>query len=113
MSDEFGFGAAKPKALTADKLKNIKPQPSHEQDREVPLDRLDRVAEKAGFTSREPQQVAAPRIDRRRKDAGPFVAINTRAPVRVAEPFQRYCDNNRFSYWEGIEELMKLAGVMR
>jgi hypothetical protein len=39
------------------------------------------------------------------------VTLHTRAPVRVANPFQRFCDENRFSYWQGIEELMKRAGV--
>jgi len=32
--------------------------------------------------------------------------------VRVATPFQRFYEANRFSYWEGIEELMRRAGVV-
>ena len=32
-------------------------------------------------------------------------------PVRVARQFKQFCKTNRYSYWEGIEELMKRAGT--
>nr|WP_294564196.1 hypothetical protein [uncultured Rhodopila sp.] len=75
-------------------------------DRHPPDDRVDAAASRHGFVSREPEEPF------KRERIGPVVTLHTRAPVRVATPFQRFCDANRFSYWEGIEELMKRAGVV-
>lgn len=55
--------------------------------------------------------VESPPRRRRKGETGPFVAINTRAPVRVADPFIAWCEENRYSYWQGIEELMRRAGI--
>lgn len=104
--DAFGFAAAR--KSTAEKLKTIKP--SQSQQGLTPLDRTDRAGEALGFTSREPLPEPPP-MARRRRDIGPTVAINTRAPERVAIPFIRFCEENRYSYWEGIEELMKRASL--
>ena len=68
------------------------------------LDRVDAAGDALGFTSRE---AARPTLLRRRREIGPTVAINTRAPERVAGPFIQFCEENRYSYWEGIEELMR------
>ena len=103
--DSFGFSAAR--KSTADKLKAIKPSPA--QASPTSVERVDRAGEALGFTSREPQ--SPPVFVRRRRDIGPTVAINTRAPERVAGPFIRFCEEHRYSYWEGIEELMKRAGI--
>ena len=103
--DTFGFSAAR--KSTADKLKAIQPGQPHNAPPST--DRVDRAGEALGFTSREP--APAPVQMRRRREIGPTVAINTRAPERVAGPFIRFCEENRYSYWEGIEELMKRAGV--
>ncbi len=102
--DAFGFSAAR--KATAAKLKGIQPSIGHE-DR-TPLERVDAAGEALGFKSRE---AARPPILRRRREIGPTVAINTRAPERVAGPFVQFCEDNRYSYWEGIEELMKRAGL--
>lgn len=103
--DSFGFSSAR--KSTADKLKTIKPgQPSPDP---TPIERVDRAGEALGFTSRE--SPPSPTFIRRRREIGPTVAINTRAPERVAAPFIRFCEENRYSYWEGIEELMKRAGI--
>ncbi len=104
--DSFGFSAAR--KSTADKLKSIKPSPSHPAPA---MERVDRAGEALGFRSREPEPPPAPAPLRRRREIGPTVAINTRAPERVAGPFIRFCEENRYSYWEGIEELMKRAGI--
>jgi hypothetical protein len=101
MSETFGF--PKRKAL-AEKLVTIAPSPPG--DAAPPVDRVDSAAERHGFVSREPEVPF-----RREKTVGPVVTLHTRAPVRVAVPFQRFCEANRFSYWEGIEELMMRAGV--
>lgn len=103
--DSFGFAAAR--KSTSDKLKAIKPNQS--QPDPASMERVDRAGEALGFTSREPPP--APILVRRRREIGPTVAINTRAPERVAIPFIRFCEENRYSYWEGIEELMKRSGV--
>lgn len=103
--DAFGFSSAR--KATAEKIKHI--QPSRGHDDPTPLDRVDAAGEALGFKSRE--QLTKPQAIRRRREIGPTVAINTRAPERVAEPFIRFCEENRYSYWEGIEELMKRAGL--
>lgn len=100
MSDSFGF----PKRTLADKLGDI--APSTPADPPIPTERLDDAAARHGFVSREPEDVFT------RKAIGPTVTLHTRAPARVATPFQRFCEQNRYSYWEGIEELMKRAGVV-
>jgi hypothetical protein len=102
MSDSFGF--PKRRGL-ADKLSAITPRTDTQTA--VPIDRLDEAAAKHGFISREPETPF-----KRERNIGPVVTLHTRAPVRVATPFQRFCETNRYSYWEGIEELMKRAGVV-
>jgi hypothetical protein len=102
MSDTFGF--PKRRGLS-EKLGAITPG----ADKPVGANtgRIDDVAERHGFVSREPEVPF-----RRTRTVGPVVTLHTRAPVRVATPFQRFCEENRFSYWEGIEELMKRAGLL-
>jgi hypothetical protein len=102
MSDTFGF----PKRRNlSEKLDAIAPRA--DADPPVPVERLDDVAARHGFVSREPETPF-----RREKSIGPTVTLHTRAPVRVATPFQRFCEAHRYSYWEGIEELMKRAGIV-
>jgi hypothetical protein len=101
MSDTYGF--PKRRGLV-DKLGAI--TPSRDSEVGVPMDRVDDAGARHGFTSREPEIPF-----RREKTVGPVVTLHTRAPIRVATPFQRFCEINRFSYWEGLEELMKRAGV--
>lgn len=102
MADNFGFPRRR---NLSEKIGAI--APAAKSDATVPVDRIDDVAERHGFVSREPE---AP--FRRDKSVGPTVTLHTRAPVRVATPFQRFCEANRYSYWEGIEELMKRAGLV-
>lgn len=113
--DAFGFGsAAKPKAAAslADKLTAVKPAPPTPAPASDELDKVDKAAEKRGFVSRESK--ASIEVPRRRKgEAGPFVAINTRAPIRVADPFIAWCERERYSYWQGIEELMRRAALLK
>lgn len=101
MSETFGF--PKRKGLS-EKLGAITPSPAGAAP---PLEQIDSAAEKHGFVSREPEVPF-----KREKTVGPVVTLHTRAPVRVATPFQRFCEENRFSYWEGIEELMIRAGIV-
>jgi hypothetical protein len=101
MSETFGF--PKRKSL-AEKVSAIPRAPS--LDPAPPTEAVDTAAARHGFISREPEIPF-----KRDKTVGPVVTLHTRAPVRVATPFQQFCDENRFSYWQGIEELMKRAGV--
>ena len=102
MSDTFGFSKRR---NLSEKLGAIEPRA--DADAAVPVDRLDDMAARHGFVSRESEVPF-----RREKTVGPTVTLHTRAPVRVATPFQRFCEVNRYSYWEGIEELMKRAGIV-
>jgi hypothetical protein len=104
--DDFGF--AKAKSSTADKLKTIRPQNSPAAS--PPLARVDAAGDALGFRSRER---GGQGVYRRKREIGPTVAINMRAPERVAIPFIRFCEENRFSYWEGIEELMNQVKLLR
>ncbi len=63
------------------------------------------AAEQLGFVSRDPE----PDIEVR-QTLGPVVMMTMRVPVRIARQFKQFCKTNRYSYWEGIEELMKRAG---
>ncbi|WP_158745706.1 hypothetical protein [Acidisphaera sp. L21] len=106
MSDDtFGFSAAR--KTTAEKLRAIRPADTAPTAPE--LAKVDAVGDSLGFKTREDSRGRT--LHRRKREIGPTVAINTRAPERVAEPFVRFCEDHRFSYWEGIEELMKRAKV--
>lgn len=106
--DAFGFSAAK--GSTVDRLKSFKPALRHEPPA-VEVAKADAAGERVGFKSRElPEAVQVAK--RRKKEIGPTTAINTRAPQRVAVPFIAFCEENRFSYWEGIEELMRRTGLV-
>lgn len=63
-----------------------------------------------GFVNRDPATDSDLDIDSR-QTLGPVVMMTMRAPVPVARKFKQFCRTNRFSYWEGIEELLKRAGV--
>jgi hypothetical protein len=106
MSDD-AFGFNKPKPTTAEKIKTIQPQTGPPTP--IPIARVDAVGEALGFQSRER---GGEGVYRRKREIGPTVAINTRAPERVANPFIRFCEENRYSYWEGIEELMRRANLL-
>jgi hypothetical protein len=101
MSETFGF--PKRRGLS-EKLGAITPSSAGTAP---PVEQVDSAGELHGFVSREPEVVQL----RRRKPVEPVVTLHTRAPVRVAQPFQQFCEKNRYSYWEGIEELMMRAGV--
>lgn len=66
------------------------------------------AAAQIGFVDRDPS--FDPDIETR-QTLGPVVMMTMRVPVRVARQFKRFAKDNRYSYWEAIEELMKRAGV--
>lgn len=102
--DAFGFSAARRR--TEEKLRSISPGEGGHPT--APLDRIDAAGEAHGFVQRERPQTV---LQRRRKEIGPTVAINMRVPEQVAVTFIEFCERHRYSYWEGVQELMKRAGV--
>lgn len=92
---DLGFG---------DRLKTIKPD--IEPEAEVPDHKIDAVAEKHGFVSREPIQKIT-----RRKEAEPSANLNIRPPVSTYNRFVAWAMENRLSYPEALKELMDRAGI--
>ena len=86
--------------------------PSNDAPPPVPHDDSHVVAAAAqlGFVNRDPDADSDPDIETR-QTLGPVVMMTMRVPVRVARQFKQFCKTNRYSYWEGIEELMKRAGT--
>ena len=88
----------------AGKLNQIKPE-STDSDT-VPDHKIDAVAERHGFQSREPVQKIV-----RRKEAEPSANLNIRPPISTYNRFVAWAMENRLSYPEALRELMDKAGV--
>lgn len=108
--DTFGFGTSAAK----DKLKSIRPTIAPP----VPdISKVDAAAEQVGFVSREnaPAPSAPPVFATYSAPPAPLavptIAINMRVPNDVAGAFKRFCNVNRYSYPEALEEIMKRAGL--
>jgi hypothetical protein len=76
------------------------PSPSHDDAKVLA------AGAQIGFVNRDPDEDMEPR-----QTLGPVVMMTMRAPVKVARQFKQFCRTNRYSYWEGLEELMKRAAV--
>lgn len=80
------------------------------------LERVDEAAGKAGFVSREPTGVPSysPGEDLRAgvRVRRPTMALNMRPPVEIAKAFISFCGKERYSYPEGLEELMRRSGII-
>lgn len=102
--------AAKPKSVTKAPQKS-KPKPAV---RKAQDDLADRLAKSQGFTSREAGQApAAPVLMKKRRRIQhdePVDQLSIRGPVRVLNGFIDYCEENKLSYWEGMERLVAEAG---
>lgn len=92
---DLGFG---------NRLANIKPDDEPEND--VPDRKLDEVAERHGFVTREPVQKIV-----RRKEAEPSANLNIRPPISTYNRFVKWAMDNRLSYPEALRELMDRAKV--
>ena len=103
--DSFGFESLRSSAR--ERIRDIKPA--------VPvgftedMSRVDAVADSAGFVSREAPEFQHNGTRNRRPE--PRSALNMRVPVTLGNAFQRFCEENRYSYPEGLEEIMKRAGL--
>jgi len=106
--DEFGFGAV---ASAKDRIKQIKP--SAPPERNADMAKIDAVADIAGFVSREVPLAVDYSYQGRRapRPSEPRNALNMRVPVSVGAAFQRFCEENRYSYPEALAEIMRRAGL--
>ena len=106
--DAFGFDSLRGSAK--DRIKHIKPASPPEPPSD--LARVDAIADNAGFVSREgQQQLVSSFKGSRSRGPEPTIALNMRAPVSIGEAFQQFCRENRYSYPEGLAEIMQRAGL--
>ena len=105
--DEFGFTSLR--ATAKDRIRDIKP--SGPAGTPTDMTRVDAVADAAGFTSREAPLSQEDFTPVRGRRVEPRTALNMRVPARLGVAFQRFCDDNRYSYPEGLEEIMRRAGL--
>ena len=103
MNDTFGFSAAN---RVAAKIAQIRPE--SEKAAPAPLAALDSAADQLGFRSREGTEG---KVMRRRREVGAGAQLNVKCPIPVYNRFIRFCDQERLSYWEGIEKLLDLAEI--
>lgn len=105
--DTFGFGAA---SSARDRIRQIRP--TAPDTGPIDLSRVDAVAASAGFVSRE----ATPELEytfrsHRYQKPEPRIPLNMRVPVSLGAAFQRFCEEERYSYPEGLAEVMRRAGL--
>jgi hypothetical protein len=93
------------RSIGFDKLNNIKPDTDDMPQPSVKS--IDEIAQKHGFTSRE----ATERLYKHSGPKEPTIPLSLRPPISVGNRFISYCKHNRFSYHEGLDELMKKAGI--
>lgn len=106
--DSFGFGALSNSAK--ERIKHIRPAPP--PDNPADMSKIDAVADDAGFVSREVQQVQE-YVYRGTKGQRPEprIPLNMRVPVSLGTAFQRFCEEERYSYPEGLAEILRRAGL--
>lgn len=92
----LGFGA---------KLDQIKP--ATEPAPEIPVEKLDELAERHGFVSREP----IARVEKVRKKSQIQDTVYVRGPLEMTNRFKEFCNSHGYSYGDGLEALMKKAGI--
>jgi len=102
---------AKPKTVRKTPVK-AKLKPAVRKDQDALADRL---AQSQGFTSREAPTATpmtspvAPLLMKKRRrvqHAEPVDQLSIRGPVRILNGFIDYCEANKLSYWEGLEQLV-------
>ena len=105
--DAFGFGSV---SSAKEKIRNIRPSLP---DVSVDLTRIDAVADSAGFVSREAVPAPADYVYRSSRQARPEprIPLNMRVPVSLGNAFQRFCEENRYSYPEALAEVLRRAGL--
>jgi hypothetical protein len=108
--DPFGFDQVRRPSNTVDKIKQIKP--TLPPDVHTDLAAVDAAGDKAGFVSREAQPDVEPDYRPVRMPKAELrVVINMRCPKRAGQAFMKFCADNRYSYPEGLIEIMQRAGI--
>ena len=106
--DAFGFGAVASSAK--ERIKQIKP--SVPAENVVDMAAIDAVADGAGFVSREMVPAAEYSYrNARTQRPEPRIPLNMRVPVSLGNAFQRFCEQNRYSYPEALAEVMRRADI--
>jgi hypothetical protein len=96
--DDLGFGAPSKKKLD---VSDFKPKP-------VPAVKdVDDAADRLGFVSREPTV----RVEKIRKKNVIQDTLYVRGPLELTNRFKEFCNENGYSYGEGLEALMKKAKI--
>ena len=95
--------SASPKPSFGFSVSDIQPGPIATTREAHPLQEVDHVAERLGFTSRE----APVRRKRRMANEEPSDQLNLRASIADINRFVEWCERNRYSYREGFGELVK------
>lgn len=106
--DAFGFGSV---SSAKEKIRNIRPSLP---DVSVDMARIDAVADSAGFVSREaavPPPTEYVYRSGRQARPEPRIPLNMRVPVSLGNAFQRFCEENRYSYPEALAEVLRRAGL--
>ncbi len=101
LGDEFGFGV---KQEIRDKISGIKPALPPETSN---IALIDAAGDRNGFISREAQ----PQF-RHERTVESRVQFSMRFRESSMNKFKRFCDEQRLSYPEAVEELMKQAGIL-
>lgn len=119
MSDtSFGFGAARQKRTDKSKepspkerrlnLGDLKERPPLAPEDTGTIDKVDQVAERVGFPSRE--ATARPEPDQPLRRKGRKIRakgqVNIQGPKEVLAQFIQYCEDNDLAYWEAIEKML-------
>jgi hypothetical protein len=109
--DTFGFGATRRgTASAADKIRQIKP--ALPPDVHADLAAVDLAGHNAGFVSREAPPASEPEYRPQRMVRAELrIAVNMRVPKTAGQAFLRFCAENRYSYPEGLIEIMRRAGI--
>lgn len=105
MVDDLGFGDAAKARPKLDLTGFDAPKPVAKVEAEGK--NADRVADRAGFTSREPSE----RVFRERKAKEPTDQLFVRGPLSVINRYKTHCNETGMSYGELLEDLMKRAGI--
>ena len=87
------------------KLTQIKPAAEPAPD--IPAEKEDAIAERHGFTSREPTV----RVEKVRKKNQIQDTVYVRGPLEMTNRFKEFCNQHEYSYGEGLEALMRKANI--
>jgi len=88
-------------------ISGFQPRPLQREHDIDDREAADKVAEKAGFVSREPFM----RLERTRKAATPQDFAYVRGPVDLINRFKQHCNNTGLSYGAALEEMMNRLGI--